>query len=87
MRLIDADALLKNVKEEEDERHLDKGDASLLQFFIDCYAETVDAVPIIRCRDCEHYSNYHGYCYMLSNKRPHGDDYCSWGKRRENETD
>ena len=40
--------------------------------------ESVDAVPVIRCKDCEWWNN--GYCSLrLDYVRP--NDYCSYGER------
>lgn len=50
-------------------------------------ADTVDAVPVVRCRDCKYlYTDEYGFLAcaesgaMLS---PEEDDYCSRGQRRE----
>ena len=40
----------------------------------------VDAVEVVRCRDCKFWDN--GDCYRLELSRP--DDYCSYGERRDN---
>lgn len=44
---------------------------------------TVDAVPVVRCKDCESFS--HGYCRFHDAKfvRPNG--YCYWGGQKEGE--
>ena len=53
---------------------------------IEC-ATTVDAVPVIRCKDCKWYE----FDEKLHCGLPHGvrlkDDYCSDAERKENETD
>lgn len=52
---------------------------------------TIDAVPVVRCRECGHYD--HGCCVV---KRYEGDDniiamppdgYCSYGQRKETDLD
>ena len=50
-------------------------------------APTVDAVPVVRCRDCKHCDpeNYHcdhpmGTAAPLKRKP---DDFCSYGERKE----
>lgn len=73
MRLIDADALptdaFLNTK-------------MVLQTDID-NAPTIDAEPIVRCKDCEYWRNddckndNHGYCPISEN------DFCSRGVRKE----
>ena len=60
----------------------------------------VDAVPVIRCRDCEHFidmsgTSYPSYCYKHTTFDADGefdnvfstepDKYCAWGERRESE--
>ena len=53
---------------------------------------TVDAVPVLRCKDCKHYyrplnwpEDYtKGECEIdLLDRRVHPDDFCSYGKRKE----
>ena len=56
---------------------------------------TVDAVPVVRCKDCKHYRNHpNGMCYAwtepCTNERGYKgevhcvepDDFCSYGERR-----
>lgn len=54
-------------------------------------APTVDAVPVVRCKDCKHYDmgvclkiysdgNVHSAAWQSRNP----DDYCSYGERKEN---
>lgn len=60
----------------------------------------VDAVPVIRCRDCEHFidmsgTSYPSYCYKHTTFDADGefdnvfsvepDKYCSWGEQRDGE--
>lgn len=87
MRLIDADAFLERMS------HTDR-------FFGVVYdindAPTVDAVPVIRCRECKHCRNMpNGLCYLYTepydNERGYKgeavcvepDDFCSCGERRQ----
>lgn len=49
-------------------------------------APTVDAVPVIRCKDCKHYyalNEVRGNCseYNFVEKIP--IDFCSWAERKE----
>lgn len=51
---------------------------------------TVDAVPVVRCKDCEYYQdNNGGYpneeCRWGHGETPDEDDYCSYGVRRGDE--
>ena len=77
MRLIDADALVAEF------HRLTLGENSLIERFfadgvyavIDC-ASTVDAVPVVRCKDCKyHYTERE--CMFIED-----DWYCADGKRR-----
>ena len=80
MRLIDADAFLERMS------HTDR-------FFGVVYdindAPTVDAVPVIRCRECKYAKNAKvtkkGFriCPALHMEIV-DDDYCSYGEREEN---
>ena len=60
------------------------------------YAPSVDAVPVVRCKDCKYYRNHpNGLCYLHTepkeNERGYSgeavcvepDDFCSYGERRE----
>ena len=56
MRLIDADALIEKLESEA--KHMDKIVGKMFTYFaIDDLkkAPTVDAVPVIRCRECTWY--------------------------------
>lgn len=49
---------------------------------------TVDAVEVVRCKDCEHYSADgwgYGNCYRpnVAYLRMNDNGFCSWGERRE----
>lgn len=97
MRLIDADALPKLLDAEykqtmkliwEGEKHLDTlaegfAEASYIAKYI---APTVDAAPVVRCKDCAHrtemgncgHPRYHG---ILPSAYPY--DFCSYGRPRD----
>ena len=46
-------------------------------------APTVDAVPVVRCRDCRSYNKPKtGWCEVHLDSE-HPDDYCSYGKRKD----
>ena len=99
-RLIDASAFAEA---------LENGDTDVCETYLDCYCEcgfsrkaiedivdripTVDAVEVVRCKDCKHYID--GRCY-IANRKPQfsykmplhicqADDFCSHGERREGE--
>lgn len=45
--------------------------------------QTVDAVPVVRCRDCRSYNKPKtGWCEVHLDSE-HPDDYCSYGKRKD----
>lgn len=57
-------------------------------------AEIIDAVPVVRCKDCRHWRDdnprVNGYhcCYRMHNIFPMKEsDFCSRGERRTDETD
>lgn len=71
MRLIDADALSKLVGEPI-EVFLRRLDLKL--------PPIVDAVEVVRCKDCKHYED--NRCSLLEYFFHKEDDFCSWGERR-----
>lgn len=95
VRLIDADALIKDLEYdvEQDARALDDTDLllgrnrELVQFDKDCKqnaidmlkkAPTVDAVPVIRCKDCEYHGKRTNICDIFHcHTNPNG--YCHRG--------
>lgn len=78
-RLIDADALGKS-------RPIGKimmfgGEYVYTQTEIDS-APTVDAVPVVRCRECKYHNKQQlGFCEMHL-VRMNGNDFCSYGERK-----
>ena len=52
---------------------------------LDC-CPTVDAVEVVRCKDCKRYSQS-GLCnlYLNVSHQMKPDDFCSYGERREGE--
>lgn len=98
MRLIDADRFVKQMNEElfpelikeYGEEEAIKG----LHFsFQDCIYNiecqpTVDAVEVVRCKDCKHYCSVYadtmgGRDCLLLKTITKADDYCSYGERKE----
>ena len=56
------------------------------------HAPTVDAVPVVRCKDCKYRFKNNGHsrdgCPIIdANIWMDGDDFCSHGERKDNETD
>lgn len=45
-------------------------------------APTVDAVPVVRCKDCKYRDGTPGQPNILC-AQMHEDDFCSYGKRKE----
>ena len=93
MRLIDGDWLWERLNYEPWEHNADRDEIALP---IVNAAPTVDAVPVVRCKDCKHYRNYpNRMCYLHTEPKEneHGysgeavfvepDDFCSYGERRE----
>ena len=73
MRMIDKDELIAFIK----------ANGYVYANTLDTFPE-VDAVPVVRCRECKHYQTdvlfNHNYCCGRIRKP---DDYCSYGERRE----
>lgn len=87
MRLIDANALVEQINEEIDKYYL----------FVDAFeyllenAPTVDAVEVVRCKDCKYYG-YEPYdngdkCCVRWEEWifPFENDFCSCGERKDND--
>ena len=90
MRLIDADAFkdslqksVENIAEVIPQERLDRVIKALfyLKRGID-EQPTIDAVEVIRCRDCSNYLD--GVC-MRTGSVVWGSDYCSTGERKDND--
>lgn len=98
MRLIDADALANDLlyDVEMDANALDNTDLvgierERIQFDKDCKqncvyylteTEPIDAVKVIRCKDCKRYDSHNHRCKVWN----HGinvEDFCSRGERKE----
>lgn len=88
MRLIDAEEAYKVLTDYYHQRTEIQHDA--LKEAIE-RVPTVDAVEIVRCKDCKWYERkypWNGNIYECSYlEAPMDDnDYCSWGERREDGT-
>ena len=92
MRLIDADLVLENIKPYElsDEDWCVTGGTAirLIHNAIDG-APTIDAVPVVRCKDCKHWLNdFYGCtefvgCCAYANYMIGANGYCIYGERKE----
>ena len=85
MRLIDGDGLWERLNYEPWEHNADRDEITLP---IVNAAPTVDAVPVVRCKDCEHLVNTtinaNGFLICdISDMEIAPDDFCSYGERRE----
>ena len=81
MRLIDADALYETLCHVWDRLDIEDFEKAVFSMFdIGGVAQTIDAVEVVRCKDCRHWRT--SYCVI------HGDsweetDYCSDGERKD----
>ena len=90
MRLIDADALHRKVKMETNpygKPTIDYDSGVKVLEWID-KASTIDAVPVVRCKDCKYRFKNNGHsrdgCPIIdANIWMDGDDFCSHGERKE----
>lgn len=86
MRLIDADTLRKEVEKDRDASDMPKMWYQGVEYAINhiIHAPTVDAVEVVRCKDCRWYENdgYHTHCRIMR-LSVEAEDYCSRGERRE----
>ena len=73
-RLIDADQLIKEANADGAYGYVDAKQIT--------DAPTVDAVEVVRCKDCKHYNE--GFCvgyHAHHDTLP--DDFCSYGERKD----
>ena len=89
MRLIDADKFEVYTWVNKSSDYVD-GDQSILEA-IDI-APTIDAVEIVRCKDCKHYmpqkksahwENRANYCNRIVTIKTQPYDFCSYGERKD----
>jgi hypothetical protein len=94
MRLIDADALRASAIKATGNSVLTFDNCFPYWQFSKCINEapTIDAVPVVRCKECGHYDTTGypalnpgtGWCDKMG-KGVHDDFYCSYGERKESE--
>ena len=101
MRLIDADRLNKPIYAEEDnitgsgmsyDEICGYNDGIDIAWNKIDGAPTIDAVPVVRCKDCKWFADNNGGewygCYMFHVVRitpedaPKPDDFCSYGRKK-----
>lgn len=105
MRLIDADALVSALNngrlKEQTGRAVPFNAGVAFALTMVEYAQTIDAVPVVRCKDCRWWDNSedspYGYCmamkhgYMSENweigiyRTYKGDFYCADGERGDSD--
>ena len=79
MRLIDAHKLLDNIETNKETVDI----VDIVESII--MSPTVDAVPVIRCKDCKHWQcdDDESYCEELGIFNTDMNSYCSYAKRKE----
>lgn len=91
-RLIDANALLHNMCErcniENEDCPCEPPDCFIYDVIAN--APTVDAVEVVRCKDCKYWEcgkDYEPYCNHWGNMMSdtNAEDFCSYGERRAGE--
>lgn len=85
MRLIDADALARQITDLSLDTYAVRYGIS-----VDALenAPTIDATPVIRCKDCRYWQdNNGGYphedCKWRADETPDADDWCSGAERKD----
>ena len=89
MRLIDADALFAEFENVDWYNNADRDEIAerlVLQ------APTIDAVEVVRCRECKYWidnsfedDDLFRECRWRDDETTDGDDFCSYGERKESE--
>ena len=83
-RLIDADALINEANSDGAYGYVDAKQIS--------EAHTIDAVEVVRCKDCKHYrpqkksahwENRANYCNRIVTIKVQPYDFCSYGERKD----
>ena len=96
MRLADVDTIYDEVEKQSNgstgiERNCNRNFLNLI-----CDAPTIDAVPVVRCRECKYWRRYtrqwENHCAgECERHRMEGgtyeNDFCSYGQRKEDEHD
>ena len=87
MKLIDADALIERLKPYIDKYGAKKFPYNMVHeaFIYEVEQEpTVDAVPVIRCKDCKNFVDEEdqSYCIDMAGQCD-GNGFCAWAERKE----
>ena len=92
MRPIDADALMDVIRQHEYRLATKQGSIDYGMFTLGIQQAvdeqpTIDAVPVVRCRECKHCDPENYHCdHPMSTAAPlrrKPDDFCSYGERKE----
>lgn len=78
-RLIVADALKKQFPKDSDWDYPVNTNSYVCEVIDN--APTVDAVEVVRCKNCKHYHSALCYCALKESGYWQPDDYCSSGRR------
>ena len=91
-RLIDADALMNVIRQHEYRLATKQGSIDYGMFTLGIQQavdeqQTIDAVPVVRCRECKHcYPENHHCDHHMGTAAPlrrKPDDFCSYGERKD----
>ena len=86
MRLIDADRLFKVIDGNVPAPYEDSREAKEECLREIDEAPTIDAVPVVWCKDCKYHDEGENfiYCWALQTKCPDDSEFfCKYGKRKE----
>ena len=93
-RLIDADALMNVIRQHEYRLATKQGSIDYGMFTLGIQQavdeqQTIDAVPVVRCRECKHCDPENHHCdHHMGTAAPlrrKPDDFCSYGERKDDE--
>ena len=93
-RLIDADALMNVIRQHEYRLATKQGSIDYGMFTLGIQQavdeqQTIDAVPVVRCRECKHCDPENHHCdHHMGTAAPlrrKPDDFCSYGERKDAE--
>ena len=91
MRLIDADALCLDINRKAHENFPANRNLTLYAESLLAHAPTIDAVPVVRCKDCEYrrptvdeitHEVVGHWCDLLDLRNVEDGDFCCWGDRK-----
>ena len=91
-RLIDADALMNVIRQHEYRLATKQGSIDYGMFTLGIQQavdeqQTIDAVPVVRCRECKHCDPENHHCdHHMGTAAPlrrNPDDFCSYGERKD----